>query len=278
MGIKILLQQSFSRVRTKLLAILGVVALTLFVFGLSTPPAFSVDLPSTLGYQGRLLNNVGTALTGAYNFTIRLYDAPAAGTYLWGESYAAVSVNNGYFTINLGSGGVIAGAPLYALLADVPFTADYYITTEVNGDGEMAPRTKFNSTGYAFKSGGIETTAVAPIAGLREGRTYFDTGTNTLYVYTGGAWVAVGGGGGGTLQTAYNAGNTIETAANNPVLITETGAGVASTGDLLQLTNNPGAGGTTAGDALQITLDAADANGNSGNGIYIAHRSIPKYW
>jgi hypothetical protein len=76
------------------------------------------------------------------------------------------------------------------------------------------------------------------------------------------------GAGSTSLQNAYDAGNTIETSSNNPVIITETTA-ASNTGDLLQLTNNAATGGTTSGDALQITLDAADADGNTGNGIFI---------
>lgn len=71
-----------------------------------------------------------------------------------------------------------------------------------------------------------------------------------------------------TLQQAYDAGNSIETASNTAVVITETAA-ASSTGDLLQLTFNAATGGNNAGDALQITLDAVDANGSDGNGINI---------
>lgn len=71
-----------------------------------------------------------------------------------------------------------------------------------------------------------------------------------------------------TLQAAYGAGNTIETASNNPVIITETTTG-AVTGDLLQLTVNQATGGTFAGDAIQITMDGVDANAYTGNGLNI---------
>src|SRR6185503_2595087 len=75
---------------------------------------------------------------------------------------------------------------------------------------------------------------------------------------------------GGTvsLQTAYNNGNSIETASNTAAIITET-TNATNTGDLLQLTYNAGGTGTTSGDALQITLDANTADSNTGNGINI---------
>ncbi len=71
-----------------------------------------------------------------------------------------------------------------------------------------------------------------------------------------------------SLQTAYNGGNSIETAIGSPVLITET-TSAANTQDLLQLTVNPGAGGSFSGDGLQITMDAADASGMSGHGLHV---------
>src|SRR5690606_23777318 len=77
-----------------------------------------------------------------------------------------------------------------------------------------------------------------------------------------------GGGGASDLQGAYDGGNSIETAANTAVVVTETTA-TANTGNLLELTFNAATGGTTSGDALLITLDAVDSNGNSGNGLHI---------
>ncbi|MEX2006795.1 MAG: MerR family DNA-binding transcriptional regulator [Candidatus Saccharimonadales bacterium] len=74
--------------------------------------------------------------------------------------------------------------------------------------------------------------------------------------------------GGGSLQTAYDSGATIETAGGVPVVITET-SNAAHTLDLLQLTVNPATGGTFAGDGLQITMDAADAGAYTGNGLKI---------
>ncbi|MEZ4210184.1 MAG: tail fiber domain-containing protein [Patescibacteria group bacterium] len=77
-----------------------------------------------------------------------------------------------------------------------------------------------------------------------------------------------GGGGVSDLQGAYEGGNSIETASDLAVVITET-TGASTTGNLLELTFNPATGGNAAGDALLITLDAVDANGTDGNGIHI---------
>src|SRR4029079_4950998 len=117
-----------------------------------------------------------------------------------------------------------------------------YVSTEVNSDGEMSPRTKFNSTGYSFKTGGLETNTGAPVTGVREGRSYFNTSNNTLYVYTGGNWVAAGGGGSGSLQAAYAGGATITTSGTDiGISLTTTGTDANFT-----VTTDPGATGFTS--------------------------------
>ena len=74
--------------------------------------------------------------------------------------------------------------------------------------------------------------------------------------------------GGGSLQTSYGIGSTIETAAGTPVTITETTA-VVSTHNLLGLTINPATTGTFTGATLNIVMDAVDLGANTGNGLHI---------
>ncbi|MEZ4210186.1 MAG: hypothetical protein R3B38_00480 [Patescibacteria group bacterium] len=164
-----------------------------------TQAAIAADVPITMGYQGRLKDSGGTALSGTYDFTIRIYNALTGGSSLFSETHSDVTVTNGYFTLVIGSVDASTN-PL-----DLDFDTTYYISTEIESDGEMSPRTKINSAAYAFRAGGIETAASAPSASsssvLREGRIYFNTGDNTIYVYTSGSWVAASGGGGGGAPT-----------------------------------------------------------------------------
>src|SRR5512138_1813051 len=59
--------------------------------------------PNLVNYQGQLTNAGGTPLTGTYNLTFRIYNVPSGGTEIWGEIHSSVAVNNGLFSVMLGS-------------------------------------------------------------------------------------------------------------------------------------------------------------------------------
>ena len=98
------------------------------------------DIPRTINYQGKLTDKQGYALTGSYNITFRLYDAPTGGNLLWQESHTNVSVSKGLFSVILG-----AITPL-----NLPFDKQYYLSIQVGADPEMAPRQALASAPYAF--------------------------------------------------------------------------------------------------------------------------------
>ncbi|MEO5333257.1 MAG: LamG domain-containing protein [Magnetococcus sp. YQC-5] len=107
--------------------------------------------PATLSYQGRVLNAQGARVNGTVNITIRIYDALTGGTKLWEEALTGVTVTDGIFSVILGK---------TTSLANLAFDKTYYTSMEVNGDGEMSPRTEMASAPYAmniFKQSEIET-------------------------------------------------------------------------------------------------------------------------
>ncbi|MBI5654184.1 hypothetical protein HZC53_00805 [Candidatus Uhrbacteria bacterium] len=154
--------------------------------------------PTTLGYQGRLRNSAGTALSGTYNFTFRLYSTSTGGVALWSETQS-VSVDTGFFAVQLGSST--------AFPTSLDFNLPMFITTEVGSDGEMSPRVAINSVAYAFTAGGINSFDVAPVSATG-GRMYYDNSNGSLYYYDGlaTAWQQIGTAT-GTLQTITNSGN-----------------------------------------------------------------------
>ena len=98
-------------------------------------------IPEFINYHGRLKDSAGNPLTGTYNFTFRLYDSEVGGNLVWGpETHNNVQVTNGYFNVKLGS--------------IVPFNLDfrnsYWLSVQVNNDGEMSPRIPLSSFPYAF--------------------------------------------------------------------------------------------------------------------------------
>lgn len=97
-------------------------------------------VPHLIRFQGKVTDKTGTPLTGAYNITFRIYNALTGGALLWSETQSVVPVNNGIYTVLLGNVASL----------NLPFDAPYWLSMEVNEDGEMAPRQAITSVGYAI--------------------------------------------------------------------------------------------------------------------------------
>lgn len=98
------------------------------------------EVPHLIRFQGKVTDTAGAPLNGAYNITFRLYDADTGGTLLWSETQSTVPVNNGIFTTLLGN----------VTALDLPFDQPYWLSMEVNNDGEMTPRQQISAVGYAI--------------------------------------------------------------------------------------------------------------------------------
>ncbi|MCR4315354.1 MAG: hypothetical protein NUW37_03285, partial [Planctomycetes bacterium] len=80
------------------------VALFLFVGLLLAVRVFAQSSDgSVIPFQGKLTSATGQALTGQYDFQFTLYDSQADGTSFWTSSYAAITVQNGFYSVRLGS-------------------------------------------------------------------------------------------------------------------------------------------------------------------------------
>ncbi|VAX37221.1 hypothetical protein MNBD_UNCLBAC01-817 [hydrothermal vent metagenome] len=113
--------------------------LTIFMICL-TVASVRADIPELINFQGRVTDTAGTPLNGDYSITFRIYDAQSGGAILWNETQSTVSVNNGIFSILLGSVSTL----------NIAFDIPYWISMEVNNDGEMTPRQAITSVGYSF--------------------------------------------------------------------------------------------------------------------------------
>jgi hypothetical protein len=104
--------------------------------------------PQTINYQGVLTNLAGAPVTSppAVNMTFSLFPDQNPGSPLWSETQS-VTVTNGQFNVMLGSGTLVAGAPLASLAFDVP----YYLEVQV-GSEKLSPRTPLSATPYAFRA------------------------------------------------------------------------------------------------------------------------------
>jgi hypothetical protein len=99
-------------------------------------------LPETINYQGRLAAASGQLVNGNVAMTFSIYNVKVGGTPLWTESYAAVLVTNGQFSVDLGS----------VVTLDLPFDEKYWLGVTVGADPEMTPRKPFTSVGYAVRA------------------------------------------------------------------------------------------------------------------------------
>ena len=99
---------------------------------LSVPPA---DILT----HGRMTNNAGAAVDGAYGVTVRLWDAETDGNELWSEDFAAISVEQGHFAIPL------EGVPIDSLSA----AGNVWVGMQVEADPEL-PRSRLASAPYAM--------------------------------------------------------------------------------------------------------------------------------
>jgi hypothetical protein len=116
--------------------------------------------PGQISYQGFLQDANGIALaTNApknYDVIFRIYNAPTAGTTLWGE-LQTVTVDRGYFSVLLGQGSAVPGAPFTNDLSSIfvgSDASDRYIGMTVRGltggDLEIQPRLRLLASPYSL--------------------------------------------------------------------------------------------------------------------------------
>ena len=102
----------------------------------------AADVPRLISYQGKLAGQT----TGPVDLTVTFYDDPVAGAVLFTETHAAVPLNNGVFSIQIGS-QTVGGVPDAALDA-----AGVWLGVSVDGGAELTPRTQIVMVPYAAKA------------------------------------------------------------------------------------------------------------------------------
>ncbi|MEO5332442.1 MAG: SUMF1/EgtB/PvdO family nonheme iron enzyme [Magnetococcus sp. YQC-5] len=123
----------------KIYSVLFVFIVSVFFIGTTLDAA----PPATMTYQGKLKTSQGVRVNGPTKITFRIYDAATGGVKLWEEVLPTVTVTDGIFKVILGK---------TTSLASLPFDKTYYISMEVNTDGEMTPRMEMTSAPYAMNT------------------------------------------------------------------------------------------------------------------------------
>ncbi|MBI4356229.1 MAG: four helix bundle protein [Candidatus Omnitrophica bacterium] len=109
---------------------------------LDTSHCAYAQVPHVIRYQGTATDGAGVALEGPYTVTCRLYDAATGGAKLWEEVTPNVAMASGRFALSLGT-----VTPL-----NLPFDRDYWVSIELNQDGEMTPRQRIMSVPMAMRA------------------------------------------------------------------------------------------------------------------------------
>ena len=166
----------------------GLTLLFVGVFGFGFLRADALDVPAQMSFQGRVLDGSGDAVTGTHDVKFKIYDALTSGNLLFSETHSSVSITNGFVALSIGSETALS----------LPFDEAYYLSIEVDTDGEMSPRLPINSSGYAIISDntlGFYATTTAP-ASPAGGDVYFDnsSGDDTAYIYDGQGWIDINAG------------------------------------------------------------------------------------
>jgi len=100
----------------------------------------NAEVPRDINFQGRLTSEDGKPIEdGEYNVVFAIWNSEAEGDRLWSDDYV-IMVEGGLFTVTLGP------------LPDEIFATGIsrWLSMDVEGAGEMAPRTQLISTPYTF--------------------------------------------------------------------------------------------------------------------------------
>lgn len=112
--------------------------------------AAQAQVPSGIGYQGRLFDPLGTPKAGVVNLEFAIFDseAPGTGTPIWCESHPNVGLSDGYYSLRLGDGAPCTPPTSIPLPAAFGAT-NRYLELKVEG-GALSPRQKIMSVPFAY--------------------------------------------------------------------------------------------------------------------------------
>jgi hypothetical protein len=118
--------------------------------------ALAAGYPTSISYQGTMVDKAGVPVTGGKSIKFSLYSTTSGATPLWSETQA-VTVTNGQFSAQLGSVSQLDAAK---------FRGKTYLGLTIGNDPEMSPRQQMVSVPYAMN--GTPAGVVNAFAGTAE--------------------------------------------------------------------------------------------------------------
>ncbi|RIL00874.1 MAG: hypothetical protein DCC71_18375 [Proteobacteria bacterium] len=128
---------------------------------IAAPPT----VPTSLPYQGLLLDGLGQPRTGSVDLTLRIWDAVVGGTLVYKQSFPAVSLEDGVFSVQLGPTGEASDAPSNPLTTDLatalagdagPTAPVRFLEMTVGAEGPLS-RTQILASAYAVRAASAAT-------------------------------------------------------------------------------------------------------------------------
>lgn len=172
----------------------------------------SAEVPNYVNYQGRLTDDGGLPITGSQLLKFKIYGSPSGDDSLWSSSFRAVEINDGLFSIQLGS---------VVPLPDDLFTGDAarYLGITVDTDAEFLPRIQFITVPYSYHAVLADSAITAPITTDND----WIVDGNDVYHPTG--YVGIGN---TNPREDLVVGNDIGNYSGNRVVISDTESGVGT--------------------------------------------------
>jgi hypothetical protein len=167
----------------------------------------SAAVPARLNFQARLLNSGGAIVPDTnYSVEFNLYTASSGGSSVWSETHGTVPVKSGYLSVYLGD--------VDNDLDTLDWSQQYWLTMNVNGDGEMNPRLRLTSVPYAFRAG--QADGITDGAGTLVANEIAQLAPSSIQaVNTALAALRINQQGAGLLAQFQGAGSDVFTIANN---------------------------------------------------------------
>ncbi len=110
--------------------------------------ASAVAVPNSINYQGRLLDDNGVPVTGTYTFKVTLWDDETASTGKLYEETHVVTVNDGVYSLKIGTGTPVSGSFSGSL-----FSSGGEVWLELMVDAEtLTPRQELLPSPFTFQS------------------------------------------------------------------------------------------------------------------------------
>ena len=108
------------------------------------------EVPRVTSYQGVLVDEAGNPRFGPVDIQIRFYDAGTGGTMLFEEIHTDVPLDNGVYSIEIGS-NTVGGIPESAINA-----SELWLGISVDSGEEFTPRLHMGSVIFALRSHSAE--------------------------------------------------------------------------------------------------------------------------